>query len=260
MLKGIDHIVIAVPDLDAAIANYTQLGFTVVPGGRHPVGTHNALIAFTDGSYIELIAFYETSPAHKWWAPLQKGGGLVDFCMQTDDLLADTAAFRAAGVLIDDPAPLSRKRPDGYLLRWVLSIPRQGHRGMAPFLIQDETPREERIPRDTAHGNGVTGIEALTLAVGDVGTVRSWYARVLGQAGQDVQRGELDAAGVRFRIGPHAFDFVAPRGAGGPLGAWLRARGPSPYAAALKTSSRPSGPLDEAKTLGARLALVRGGG
>ena len=256
MLKGIDHIVIAVRDLDTAIANYAQLEFTVVPGGRHPVGTHNALIAFTDGSYIELIAFYEANPEHRWWAPLQRGGGLVDFCMETDDLTADTVAFRKAGILIDDPRPLTRKRPDGYLLRWVLSIPREGHRGVAPFLIQDETPREERVPRDMAHRNRVTGIGAVTVAVADIGPVRSWYAGVLGQPGQEIQRDDLDAAGVRIKIGPHVFDFVAPRGSGGPLSEWLRTRGASPYAATLKTTSGTTGALDETKTLGARLSLV----
>ena len=256
MLKGIDHLVIAVRDLDAAAASYTQLGFAVVPGGRHPVGTHNALIAFTDGSYVELIAFYEPNPAHKWWAPLQRGGGLVDFCMQTDDLAADTAAFRAAGVPIDDPSPLSRTRPDGYRLRWVLSIPREGSRGVAPFLIQDETPREERVPRQSAHQNGVTGIGTVTVTVADVGAVRAWYAPVLGQAGQDIRRDDLEAAGVRFTVGPHTFDFVAPQGGGGPLSAWLAARGPSPFAATLRTGTGRRVPLDEAKAQGARLSLI----
>src|SRR5574337_46476 len=147
MLLGIDHLVVVVPDLQAASQRYAELGFTVVPGGRHPVGTHNALIAFADGSYIELIAFFEPSPAHRWWTPLRRGGGLVDFCMQTSDLQGDTEAFRQAGVHIEDPEPLTRVRPDGYTLRWVLSIPRGPHRGVAPFLIQDETPREERVPR-----------------------------------------------------------------------------------------------------------------
>src|SRR6058998_2618487 len=191
MLRGIDHIVIAVPDLAAARESYAALGFTVVPGGRHPVGTHNALIAFGDGSYVELIAFYENNPAHKWWAPLQAGGGLVDFCMQTDDLRGDTEAFRKAGVSIDDPAPLSRVRPDGYQLRWVLSIPRGAHRGVAPFLIQDETPRKERVPQQTRHANGVTGIGTVTVAVDDVARVAGWYARAIGKAGQRIVSEEL---------------------------------------------------------------------
>ena len=256
MLLGIDHLVVAVPDLDTAIRNYTGLGFTVVPGGRHPVGTHNALISFADGSYVELIAFYEPSPGHRWWAPLQKGGGLVDFCMQTDDLRGDTAAFRQAGVAIDDPKPLSRARPDGYKLSWVLSIPRDAHRGVAPFLIQDETPREERVPRQMTHRNQVRGIGAVTVAVTDVAPVRHWYARVLGAAGQDVSRGDLAAAGARFTIGPHVLDFVAPRGAGSPLTGWLKARGPSPYAATLLTAAAKPGPLDQAKTLGARFSFA----
>src|SRR2546427_12045889 len=107
MLRGIDHIVIAVPDLAAAGKSYAALGFTVVPGGRHPVGTHNALIAFGDGSYVELIAFYENNPAHKWWAPLQAGGGPVGFFMPTRDLRGDTGAVREAGGSVGDPGPPS---------------------------------------------------------------------------------------------------------------------------------------------------------
>jgi len=256
MLTGIDHLVVAGHDLETAISSYEQLGFTVVRGGRHPVGTHNALISFADRAYLELIAFYEPNPEHRWWAPLQRGGGLVDFCFQTTNLLADTAAFRRAGVDIDDPEPLTRVRPDGYKLSWVLSIPRGWHRGVAPFLIQDETPREERVPRDTTHRNQVIGIGTLTVAVDDVATVRRWYATVLGAESQDSRRDDLDAAGVRFRIGPHGFDFVAPKGSRGPLGDWLRARGPSPYAATLVTTSGNTGPLDEAKTPGARLSVV----
>ena len=257
MLKGVDHLVAVVSDLAAAAKSYAALGFTVVPGGRHPVGTHNQLIAFADGSYIELIAFYEPNPAHKWWEPLQRGGGLVDLRMQTDDLLADTAAFRQAGVAIDDPAPLSRTRPDGYRLRWVLSIPRPPHRGVAPFLIQDETPREERIPRQTTHANGVTGVGTVTIAVEDVAVVRRWYEQVLGRPAREIERLALDAAGVRVEIGPHAVEVVAPKGAGAAsLNAWLRTRGPSPYAATLRTTGHDLGPLDEGQTQGAKLALV----
>ena len=76
MLKGIDHLVIVVPELEAAVASYRGLGFTVVPGGRHPIGTHNALIAFADGSYLELIAFFEPNAQHRWYQRLQQGGGL----------------------------------------------------------------------------------------------------------------------------------------------------------------------------------------
>jgi len=255
MLLGIDHIVIVVRDLEAALRSYERLGFTVVPGGRHPVGTHNVLISFADGSYIEIIAFYRENPDHRWWKPLQRGEGLVDFCMQTDDLAGDTAKLRGAGVEIDDPVPWSRARPDGYQLKWLLSLAREPHRGVAPFLIQDETPRSERVPQRFDHKNGAVGIGTVTVAVDDLATVRRWYENVLGYDGEPVKREELKAAGVRFRIGPHFFDFLKPLTEEGSLAAWIETRGASPYAATLRTKSGLVGPLDPALTHGAALSF-----
>jgi hypothetical protein len=159
-------------------------------------------------------------------------------------------------VAIDDPSPLSRIRPDGYQLKWVLSIPREGYKGVAPFLIQDETPREERVPRQSRHPNGATGIGVLTVAVDDVTAVRAWYEDALGRPGQPVVRADLAAGGVRFTIGPHALELLAPRETASPLTGWLADRGPSPYAATLTTATTGRGALDLGRTLGARLSLV----
>jgi len=64
----LDHVVIAVTDLDKAVEDYRTLGFTVVIGGRHPGRTsHNALVAFDDGAYLELIAWQEPGPAERWY-------------------------------------------------------------------------------------------------------------------------------------------------------------------------------------------------
>ncbi|OGQ63711.1 MAG: hypothetical protein A2W73_03060, partial [Deltaproteobacteria bacterium RIFCSPLOWO2_12_55_13] len=239
----------------AALRSYEQLGFTVVPGGRHPVGTHNVLISFADGSYIEIIAFYRDNPDHRWWRPLQIGEGLVDFCMQTDDLAGDTGKLRGAGVAIDDPVPWSRARPDGYQLKWVLSLAREGHRGVAPFLIQDETPRPERVPQRFDHKNGATGIGTVTVAVEDLATVQRWYGTVLGYDGVSIKRHDLQAEGVRFQIGPHVFDFVKPVTEKGPLADWMKTRGPSPFSATLRASSGKLVPLDKTLTHGAALSF-----
>src|SRR3970040_117235 len=98
MLKGIDHLVIVVNDLDQAARDYEQLGFTVVPGGRHPGGSHNMLISFADGSYLEIIAFYREARDHRWWSPLEKGERLGGYCMQTDGLQRDIKILRGARV------------------------------------------------------------------------------------------------------------------------------------------------------------------
>jgi len=255
MLRGIDHLVIVVPDLGAAVKTYRDLGFTVMAGGRHPgVGTDNALIAFRDSSYLELVGFHEPRPDHRWWAPLQKGGGLVDFCLQTDDLAGDAGAFRRAGVDMGDLERRQRTRPDGVEVRWLCTLARGAHRGVAPFLLAEESGRDARVPGQRAHANGVTGVGRLSVAVHDLAAVRGWYATVLGVPGQDVACPELGATGARFTLGPHMFEFLAAAGAGA-VRDWVAGRGASPYAATLVGAARPI-PLDLGRTWGARLALA----
>ena len=134
MLSGIDHVVIVVADLDRAIAGFDALGFTVVRGGRHPgLGTHNALIAFADGAYFELIAFLVPASTHRWFAAVDKGGGLTDFCMQTSDLDADAASFKRAGATVSEPFAMERQRPDGYILKWVLAVTNHPRRAPCRF-------------------------------------------------------------------------------------------------------------------------------
>jgi catechol 2,3-dioxygenase-like lactoylglutathione lyase family enzyme len=256
MLDALDHLVIAADELSAAIKGYEQLGFSVVRGGRHPEGTHNALIAFADGAYLELLAFYEPNPGHRWWAAFESGGGLIDFCAASGDLAADVEAFRRAGVDIGDPGSGARARPDGYQLRWRVAAPRGPHRGLVPFLIHDETPRAERVPRATTHANGVTGIAEVTVAVTDLEAAGRWYASVLGGAGERVTRPALDADGRRFAVGRQAIELLTPRGAMGPVAEWLRARGAGPYGATLTTTGAGRGELDVTSTEGARLILV----
>jgi catechol 2,3-dioxygenase-like lactoylglutathione lyase family enzyme len=255
MLHAIDHLVIAVPDLGGAIKTYRDLGFTVVEGGRHPgVGTDNALIVFRDTSYLELLGFYEPRPDHRWWAPLRKGGGLVDFCLQTSDIAADAKSLREAGVDMGELERRNRLRPDGVEVRWVCALARGAHRGAAPFLIAEEMTRDDRVPRERAHTNGVTGIGIVTVAVDDLASVRRWYAHALRVPGEDVPCPELGAVGARFSVGRHVFEFLAPTGAG-PVRDWLNVRGPSPYAATL-VGGHSRGPLDLGRTYGARLALA----
>ncbi|MGH7875698.1 MAG: VOC family protein [Candidatus Binatia bacterium] len=254
MIQGIDHVVVVVKDLHQATKDYEQLGFTVVPGGQHPVGSHNALIPFRDGSYLEIIAFHREALDHRWWDALGKGERLVDFCLRTDDLRGDTAKLRDAGVAINDPVPWSRKRPDGYELKWLLALATGSHRGVAPFLIEDVTPRSERIPQEFTHKNGISGIEKLTVAAGELKSVEKWYGALLGIAGQKITADELRAEGLAFPIGPHSFEFLTPCDAASPLVDWLRQFGPSPFSAVLKGSGENS-PLDSGLTHGAHLIV-----
>ena len=253
MFQGIDHVVIVVIELESAIASFTGAGFTAVRGGKHPIGTHNALIAFADGSYLELIAFLKRVPSHPWQVALDKGGGIIDFCMRTDDLAATVESLRRAGAKIADPSPLTRDRPDGYHLSWVLAIPEPPFNGQVPFLIKDDTPRDERVPRQRSHRNGATGIRTLAIAVDDPGASSRYYARVLGRPGGPVHRPELEATGVSFTIGPNEIQLLASKSEHGPLARWTHDRGQSPYEVILASANGDPTLLDPELLQGARL-------
>jgi catechol 2,3-dioxygenase-like lactoylglutathione lyase family enzyme len=256
MFTGIDHVAIVVDELETAIESYSRAGFSVVRGGKHPIGTHNALIAFTDGSYLELIAFLKPNSGHPWQKALEQGSGIVDFCVGTDDLEADVESMRRAGAEIGDPSPLTRDRPDGYHLSWVLAIPAPPFNGQVPFLIKDDTPRDERVPRERSHRNAAAGIRTIAIAVDDPGMASRYYARVLGRPGAPVERLELEAAGVAFVIGPSELQLLASKTADGPLAQRIRDHGQSPFEVVLAHASKGATTLDPALLQGARIRFA----
>ena len=255
MITGIDHLVIAVTDLPRAIARYRALGFTVVEGGRHPYGSYNALIGFADGSYIELLGFYEESPQHPWWTLLhERGGGLIDFCMATDDIRGDLAAFQAQGVDCGALEAGGRQRPDGYQVQWLNNKVGGSWQGLIPFIIEDLTPRDMRLPQQREHANGALGINCLTLAAGDVAPYVEAMAAVLGGGGQAAAAASLGAAGSRFAIGGHSVEYLTPQAADSPLRAHLAAGRPAPYRVSFVTAGV-AAEFPPAQTEGVRIAL-----
>src|SRR3989442_7762094 len=193
MLRQLDHVVFVVRDLRAAIDDYRRRGFTVTPGGEHADGvTHNALVPFADGSYLELVAFHDLgrSLTHPWWTVAAEGGGLADFALLSDDLAADSAAL--ADLVKRPPQEGGRIKPDGVELKWRTAVLKPP----LPFVIEDLTPRELRVPGGAAaeHANGATGIASVVLGAVDIGEVEWRYAalRARGPPKVELRKAEKD--------------------------------------------------------------------
>ena len=58
MPRGLDHVVHAVRDLEAAAELYRRLGFTVGTRNQHSWGTHNHLVQLP-GFFLELLTVAE---------------------------------------------------------------------------------------------------------------------------------------------------------------------------------------------------------
>ncbi len=59
LVPGLDHIPLAVTDLDVAAERYRKLGFALKPGRPHENGIRNQHVKFSDGTEIELISVRE---------------------------------------------------------------------------------------------------------------------------------------------------------------------------------------------------------
>jgi hypothetical protein len=201
MITGLDHVVRVVLDLEAAVAEHGQRGFTVTPGGEHAGGlTHNALVGFQDGSYLELIAFHDLAAAHgkHSWAPVaERGGGWADFALLSNDLRQDVTAL--ADLLARPPEDGGRQRPDGLGIAWRVA---RLHRPL-PFLIEDLTARQLRVPDGDAakHPNKTSRVAAIVVGATDPASVTKRYAMLRERGAPEIQVRRADRDGlldVRF--------------------------------------------------------------
>lgn len=274
----LDHIVIAVHDLERAIADYGALGFHVVRGGDHPGRTtHNALVVFGDGSYFELIAWRAPAPAERWWQLLQRHGeGIVDFALLPRDTATTVADARARGLVLDGPLDGGRVRPDGERLRWQTA---RAPSADLPFLCGDLTPRALRVPEGEVrvHANGALGVASLAIAVRDIDATLARWRALLGTVSDDADThiGEpvaVPGGNVRVAVialGRSVLVLSSPRenaqavqatqavGEGADaLAQRIAARGEGPYALVLHTD-RPqaTGTFDLARAHGAWIEL-----
>ncbi|NPT53097.1 VOC family protein [Paraburkholderia elongata] len=193
----LDHIVIRVHDLTQTIEDFTALGFTVQQGGIHADGvTHNALIGFADGSYIELIAFLQAAPQRRWWDVGQRhGDGFVDYALLPSSVGAVIDAAHGRGLKYDGPQAGGRVRPDGARLEWQTGRPQTSD---LPFLCGDITPRDLCVAEGAVreHANGVRGVASLTVAVEDLTASVQRYRALLGVSERETRAVALPGLGA----------------------------------------------------------------
>lgn len=181
-MRRIDHLVIAVRDLDGTADFYRRLGFQVGARNRHPWGTENRLVQFRS-SFLELIT---TGDDPTLIAPhgdgvfsfgafvrdsLARRDGFPMLVLDSDDAKGDAAAFSAAGIGEFEPFFFERTgvRPDGTPTHVAFTLafaadplaPEVGY-----FVCQQHFPENFWNPAFQIHANGAQNVSAVTLTTG----------------------------------------------------------------------------------------------
>lgn len=175
----IDHVVILLPyALITSPPKWLTSAFTLSPGGRHADNrTENRLILFSDGSYLELIAFINDDPKNREGHGWDKPYGIVDWALTTTteeqpdvEKINSRLEDKDSKVRYADPVAGGRKRPDGVELQWKVTFPTGIERGVVPFWCHDVTERNKRVPiskEATAHPSGALGVAGIRVGVDD---------------------------------------------------------------------------------------------
>ncbi len=269
MAARFDHIVVAVKDLHKAVETYrTGLGLTVVPGGEHPAGTHNALVHFGI-HYVELLAVRDPSvPQVSWlkeWISTA-GENPPTYAVAVDDLEAAIDHLDRADVPHGEIESGERITPHGVTLRWRSVVvapdstprtqspaviaasgrpPPLPHRGQPvpkpiwppmPFLIEWEggdagrSAEVERIGALAPHPAGWQELLSVSVLVADPEFAAKCYQQAFGWP--RIPDG-LAGRGVVLDLAGIRLELIAP-----PSGGRVLPPGPRPTAIALQARNR----------------------
>lgn len=180
MSRGLDHVVHAVHDLDAAAALYAQAGFMVGARNRHAPewGTQNHIVQFP-GCFVELLAMADLSAiaphAENFFSFgafnrgfLAREEGLSMLVLEGRDSAAEAAAFRAAGIGDFALFKFERdaRRPDRTPTKVAFSLA-FARDAKAPdvgyFTCKQRDPENFWNPAFQRHTNTATGIAGVVL-------------------------------------------------------------------------------------------------
>ncbi len=184
--RAIDHVVLAVRELDRAATAFQNLGFTLTPRASHEdrMGTSNRLAQFSGRNFVELLEvdrpgllqphdlaggppFYSFGDHNRRF--LKKREGLSMLVFASDDARADAARFAAANLHTGPVFDFERQAqlPDGsrvtvafsLAFAWSDAMPEIGF-----FSCQNRAQQYFWKPDYQRHPNGALEIEAVYLS------------------------------------------------------------------------------------------------
>lgn len=225
--RDIDHVVIAVRDLERAAETYARLGFTLTPRARHPWGTANRLAQFEGQNFIELLEIDRLDlifehdratnpPSFSFGAFnrdfLEGGEGMSMLVLIGGDSRTDVERFRAAGLETYAPFDFEREAalPNGTTVKVAFSL---------AFATNSEMPRaafftcHNRFPGNfwkeqyQRHANGARSVAEAVMVAEDPTRCAGFLSDLTGGRATPIDRAIQVSCGVQVLsvLSPAAF-------------------------------------------------------
>lgn len=208
MSRALDHLVLAVRDLDAAGAFYERLGFQVGARNRHPWGTENRIVQFP-GTFLELITVGEGAaiPDHREGVfsfgafvrdYLTKYEGFAMLVLASSDAKSDKAVFDKAGIGGFDDFYFEREgvRPDGTPVEvsFTLAFARDALNTQNGFFVcEQHRPENFWNEKAQVHPNGTKRLASVTMLAHDPSDHAEFFSHFTG-----IRAFSATSAGLRF--------------------------------------------------------------
>jgi len=258
MVRGLDHLVVAVKDLEAAGHAYQNAGFTVTPENRHPWGTANRLVQ-VEGFFIELLSIAEpelipdlSGRAFSFGAFnrdfLERREGASMLVLESHDAGSDRQDYEAAGLSLYDPFSFERVAhlPDGTTAQVAFDLtilqdplgPEIGY-----FTCHNKFPENFWKPAFQTHENGAQDVKTVYMLAADPSDHHEFLGGFTGQREMRATSLGLEVLTPRGKIAvlnPDAYRALLGDSAADAI------QGPVPQIAAIEFTSTK---LDERKVI-----------
>ena len=208
MPRGLDHIVHAVRDVDAAADFYVRAGFTVSGRNRHPWGTHNRIVQLKN-CYIEILEVAEPEKIVPHGARsfsfgafnrdfLANREGFSMLLLNSSDAASDARAFEANGIGAFDVFDFARegKRPDGGTVKLAFSLAFAAEPNSPDLrfaVCQHHFPENFWNPAFQVHANGAQDAPGVVMVARDPANHQNFLKAYIGAGEVDTRAGRLTA-------------------------------------------------------------------
>ena len=194
-VKGIDHVVITVRDLDSTQETFTRMGFTLTPRGYHTLGSQNHCVMFGQ-DYLELLMVPQRLPGREYYYDYARiGDGLAAIALKTDNARGAYGELATAALAPSEPVDFTRpvQLPEGTKNASfrIIQLGLEQTPGGQVFLCQHFTRDVVWRPEYQAHANTATGLAALAIVSSDLAATAAAYERVFDVKAKTIAEGLL---------------------------------------------------------------------